>query len=48
MKRRATPTKKVPKAKVSPIELIRSALGKCKEADLIDFLVEFSNQHLEV
>ena len=48
MKRRAKPTKKVPKAKVSPSELIRSALGKCKKADLIDFLVEFSTQHLEV
>ena len=48
MKRRATPKKKVPKAKVSPSELIRSALGKCKKADLIDFLVEFSNEHLEL
>ncbi len=48
MKRRATPKKKVPKAKVSPSELIRAALGKCKKADLIDFLVEFSTQHLEV
>ena len=48
MKRRATPTKKVSKAKVSPRELIRSALNKCKKADLIDFLVEFSNEHLEV
>lgn len=48
MKRCAKPTKKVRKAKVSPSELIRSALGKCKKADLIDFLVEFSNEHLEV
>jgi hypothetical protein len=48
MIRRATPTKKIPKAKVSPSELIRSALGKCKKADLIDFLVDFSTQHLEV
>lgn len=48
MKRRATPKKKVPKAKVSPSELIRSALGKCKKADLIDFLVMFSSDHLEV
>ncbi|TWU02922.1 hypothetical protein [Stieleria varia] len=48
MKRGAKSTKKVPKAKVSPSELIRSALGKCKKPDLIDFLVEFSNQHVEV
>ena len=48
MKRRATPKKKVAKAKVSPSELIRSALGKCKKAELVDFLVEFSTQHLEV
>jgi len=48
MKRRATPKKKVAKAKVSPSELIRSALGKCKKAELVDFLVEFSTQHLEI
>ena len=48
MKRRATPKKKAPKAKVSPSELIRSALSKCKKADLVDYLVEFSKEHLEV
>ena len=48
MKQRATRKSKVPKAKVSPSELIRFELGKCKKADLIDFLVEFSNEHLEV
>ena len=48
MKRRATPKKKVAKTKLSPSELIRSALGKCKKAELVDYLVEFSTQHLEV
>ena len=33
---------------MSPSELIRSALGKCKKVDLVDFLGEFSNEHLEV
>jgi hypothetical protein len=48
MKRRAKPAKKVRKVEPSPSDLIRSALSKCKKADLIDYLVEFSNQHLEV
>lgn len=48
MKSRATPTKKVPKAKVSTSELIRAALEKCKKVELVDFLVEFSNEHLDV
>lgn len=48
MNRRAKPTKKIRKIEPSPSELIRSALRKCKKADLIDFLVEFSNEHLEV
>jgi hypothetical protein len=48
MKRRAAPTKKIPKTKVTPSELIRSALGSCKKADLIDLLVDFSTRHREV
>ncbi|TWU18858.1 hypothetical protein [Allorhodopirellula heiligendammensis] len=48
MTRRAKPTKKFRKDDLSPSELIRSALSKCKKAELIDFLVEFSKQHLEV
>lgn len=48
MTRRTKPTKKASKAKGSPIELIRSALAKCKKADLIDLLVEFSTQHIQV
>lgn len=48
MRRRVTPNKKVRKVEPSPSELIRSALGKCKKAELIDFLVEFSKKHLEV
>ncbi len=48
MTRRAKPTKKVRKVEPSPSELIRSALSKCKKAELIDFLVEFSKEHLEV
>jgi hypothetical protein len=48
MKRYAKPTKKVRKVKVSPSELIRFSLSKCKKADLVQFLVEFANQHLEV
>jgi hypothetical protein len=48
MKRSAKPAKTVPKAKVSSSDLIRSALSKCKKADLVDYLVEFSNEHLEV
>ncbi|MCS7470032.1 hypothetical protein NZK35_25590 [Stieleria sp. ICT_E10.1] len=48
MKRRAKPTNKVDKVEPSPSELIRSAISKCKKAVLIDLLVEFAKQHLEV
>ncbi len=48
MKRRVKTTKKVRKAEPSPSELIRSALSKCKKAELIDFLVEFSEEDLEI
>lgn len=48
MTRRAKPSKKVRTVKTSHTDSIRSALSKCKKADLIDFLVEFSSQHLEV
>jgi len=48
MKRPNKPAKKVRKTERSPSELIRSALGKCKKAELIDFLVGFSKEHLEV
>lgn len=48
MNRHAKPSKELPKADVSPSGLIRSALGKCTKADLIDFLVEFSNEHIKV
>lgn len=48
MKRRAKPSKKVRKVEISPSELIRSALSRCRKAELIDFLVDFSKQYLEV
>ena len=48
MKRRTKSTTNVRKEEVSPNELIRSALSKCKKSDLIELLVEFSNEHLEV
>lgn len=48
MTRRAKSTKNARKVEPSPSELIRQALSKCKKADLIDLLVEFSKQCLDV
>ncbi len=48
MKPRAKPTKKVHNVETSPSDLIRSGLSKCKKAELVDFLMGFSKQHLEV
>lgn len=48
MKSHAKPTKQARRVEVAPSELIRSALGKCKKAELLDLLVDFSKQHLEI
>ena len=49
MKRSASESsKRSGKAEMSPGKLLRTALTKCKKAELVDLLVEYADEHLEV